>query len=147
MIRLPVFAGVDIEAGEPAARVVRSRVDTDGVSDADGTPAGLTGVAPGLYARLWLPVPGGAGATRLSVPRSAIVRRAEMTGLYVLDAGGKPLLRQVRLGPVSGHGVLVTDPERWGPATVAVVEIGAGPVEAQPVEPGGPEFGFEALTE
>ena len=63
-------------------------------------PAGLAGVAPGGFARLWLPLGAEAGAATpsLSVPLQAIVRRAEMTGLYVLDANGRPLLRQVRLG-------------------------------------------------
>jgi RND family efflux transporter MFP subunit len=62
-------------------------------------PANLAGVAPGMFARLWLPVAAAAGATASPrVPLQAIVRRAEMTGLYVLNAEGKPLLRQVRLG-------------------------------------------------
>jgi multidrug efflux pump subunit AcrA (membrane-fusion protein) len=62
-------------------------------------PANLAGVAPGMFARLWLPVAAAAGATASPrVPLQAIVRRAEMTGLYVLGADGKPLLRQVRLG-------------------------------------------------
>ena len=67
-------------------------------------PAGMGVVAPGMFARLWLPTTrddfGGpvAGATRLSVPLQAVVRRAELTGLYVLDAQGRPVLRQVRLG-------------------------------------------------
>ena len=34
-----------------------------------------------------------------------MVRRAEMTGLYVLDQAGAPQLRQVRLGPVAGDQV------------------------------------------
>ena len=62
-------------------------------------PAGLAGVAPGQFARLWLPLPASAGAAAaVSVPAAAVVRRAEMTGLYVLTPEGKPLLRQVRLG-------------------------------------------------
>lgn len=70
-------------------------------------PAGLEGVVPGMFARIWL-TPNGAGATvggSLSVPISAVVRRAELTGLYVLDAEGRPLLRQVRLGRVDGGNV------------------------------------------
>ena len=59
-------------------------------------PAGLAGIAPGMFARVWLPVAGAAAG--VTVPQQAIVRRAEMTGLYVLDAAGRPLLRQVRLG-------------------------------------------------
>ena len=75
-------------------------------------PADVAGLSPGMFARLWLPVPqaqaaagtGPASAT-LSVPLRAIVRRAEMTGLYVLNPNGKPVLRQVRLGRVEGDRV------------------------------------------
>lgn len=67
-------------------------------------PQGLEGVAPGMFARLWLPQ-AGSGAQGLMVPRSAVVRRGEMTGLYVLDPQGRPLLRQVRLGRVDGQEV------------------------------------------
>jgi RND family efflux transporter MFP subunit len=73
-------------------------------------PAGTTGIAPGMFARLWLPVPAAAvsaDAARLNVSRAAIVRRAEMTGLYVLDPSGKPVLRQVRLGRIDGDQVEV----------------------------------------
>jgi hypothetical protein len=62
-----------------------------------------------MFARVWLP--GGsaradaAGAERVTLPAKAIVRRAEMTGVYVLNAQGKPLLRQVRLGAVQGERV------------------------------------------
>ena len=58
----------------------------------------------------------------LQVPLKAIVRRAEMTGLYVLDQNSRPLLRQVRLGRAHGDTVeilsglqagerVVTDPQ------------------------------------
>lgn len=60
-------------------------------------PAGIEGVTPGMFARIWLPVQGG-GVNRLFVPANAIVRRAEMTGLYVVAPNGRPMLRQVRLG-------------------------------------------------
>ena len=86
---------------------------------------GLPGVAPGMFARLWAPLAAsgnGATAAALSVPRQAIVRRAEMTGLYVLDAKGQPLLRQVRTGRSDGERIeilsglmpgeqVVTDPQ------------------------------------
>ncbi|MFC5497918.1 efflux RND transporter periplasmic adaptor subunit [Caenimonas terrae] len=72
-------------------------------------PAGLKGVVPGMFARVWLPAAaagaGAPGAERLYLPASAVVRRAEMTGVYVLNAQGRPLLRQVRLGPVQGERV------------------------------------------
>ncbi len=69
-------------------------------------PHRLAGVVPGTFARLWLPAPAGA-PTRIFVPASAVVVRAEMTGLYVLDAKGDPLLRQVRLGRRDGDRVEV----------------------------------------
>ena len=69
---------------------------------------GLPGVVPGMFARLWLPVTGSATAGKtVTVPRSAIVPRAEMTGVYVQGEGGKPLLRQVRLGRFDGERVEV----------------------------------------
>lgn len=85
---------------DPATHTVQLRADL---------PTGLAGVAPGLYARVWLPVPAaasGAPAT-LAVPRSAVVRRAELTALYVLDPAGLPTLRQVRLGRSEGDRVEV----------------------------------------
>ena len=61
---------------------------------------------PGMFARVLLP-----GAVRqtstVSVPRSAVTRRAELDSLYVLDAKGHPLLRQVRLGAVQAEQVEV----------------------------------------
>lgn len=81
-------------------------------------PAGAGSLAPGMFARVWLAAASPARAassaadasdrTRsVSVPLSAVVKRAEMTGVYVLDAQQRPLLRQVRLGPVSGSQVEV----------------------------------------
>lgn len=70
-------------------------------------PGGIKGVAPGMFARVWLPTQGAAAAARLYVPTAALVRRAEMTGLYVIDATGRPQLRQVRLGRTQGSQVEV----------------------------------------
>ena len=61
-------------------------------------PADTRDAAPGMFARVWLPVQTATGSGRLFVPAKAIVRRAEMTGVYVVDAKGKAALRQVRLG-------------------------------------------------
>lgn len=69
-------------------------------------PAESAGMTPGMFARVWLQVRGDA-ASRLYVPAKAIVRRAEMTGLYVVDAKGRPVLRQVRLGRVASDQVEV----------------------------------------
>ena len=67
-----------------------------------GDPA--TVLAPGLFARAWLPSAVD-GPARLTVLARAVVRHAEMTGLYVVGANGRPVLRQVRLGAVQGDSV------------------------------------------
>ena len=76
----------------------------------------LSGVAPGMFARIWLPSKAGASnsAERLSVPARAVVRRAELSALYVVQADGKPTLRQVRLGQVQGDRVEVLSGVRAG---------------------------------
>ena len=67
-------------------------------------PASLKGLVPGQLARIRLSgaSPAPAQPALLLVPAQAVVRRAEMTGLYVLNAEGRPLLRQVRLGESRG---------------------------------------------
>ncbi len=81
--------------------------------------ASVQGAVPGMFARLWLPVVDtGETDKRVTVPVSAIVRRAEMTGLYVQDANGKPLLRQVRLGRTEGDRVEVLSGVAPGDAVV-----------------------------
>jgi RND family efflux transporter MFP subunit len=85
-----------LPAVDPATHTVQLRLDLP------PTPA----AAPGMFARVWLP--GGAGDTpRLSVPARTVVRRAELTSVYLIGDDGRPLLRQVRLGPTSGDQVEV----------------------------------------
>ena len=67
-------------------------------------PPPTTGLAPGQFARAWLPGTA-AGPLRLTVPARAVVRRAELTGVYIVAADGRPLLRQVRLGPAQGDSI------------------------------------------
>lgn len=85
--------------------------------------ANAPGLAPGLFARLWLPgAAAGEASGRIQVPASAVIRRAELSAVYVLDAQGKPALRQVRIGRSDGDQVeilsglmanerVVTDPQ------------------------------------
>lgn len=66
-------------------------------------PPGFAAAAPGMFARLWLPgvQPAEGGRTEstlLAVPASAVLRRGELTAVYVLDEQQRPRLRQVRLG-------------------------------------------------
>lgn len=70
-------------------------------------PPSIAGAAPGMFARVRLAegADTAAGARkRLYVPARAVVRRAELTGVYVVDAKGRPLLRQIRLGPAGPEG-------------------------------------------
>ena len=57
------------------------------------------GLVPGQYARVRLPV---GVVTTLAVPASALLRRGEVTGVYVIDDKGAPRLRQVRTGEPVG---------------------------------------------
>ncbi len=74
-------------------------------------PDSLKGATPGMFARVWLSASGVAktatDSERLYVPVSAVVRRAEMTGLYVVNDKGRPMLRQVRLGRAAGERIEV----------------------------------------
>jgi multidrug efflux system membrane fusion protein len=71
-----------------------------------GLPPQLQNVAPGMFARVWLSAPGPT-TDLVKIPFAAVVRRAELTGAYVLDEKNQPLLRQIRLGRVMGDQVEV----------------------------------------
>jgi len=73
---------------DPGTHTVQVRLDL---------PTLVQGIKPGTFARAWLPGQRGV-APRFYVPTKAVVRRAEMTGLYIIDPNGRPVLRQVRLG-------------------------------------------------
>jgi RND family efflux transporter MFP subunit len=58
-------------------------------------PRGVKNLFPGMFVKTAFLT----GATQeLVVPREAVVRRSEVTGVYVVDATGAPSLRYVRLG-------------------------------------------------
>jgi len=68
-------------------------------------PPGLTSVRPGMFARAVLPVNEKSVQAQIHVPASAIIKRSELTAVYVVDATGIPQLRQVRLGRKQGDNV------------------------------------------
>lgn len=84
------------------------------LSAAQGAIAGAAAGAanapltPGMFARLlWhnpgaATAPGDATAGSVWVPQHTVLRRAELTAVYVQGSNGQPLLRQVRVGPVQG---------------------------------------------
>jgi RND family efflux transporter MFP subunit len=61
------------------------------------------GLMPGQYARASI-VTGRVRA--LAIPQAAVLRRSEVTAVYVLDANGRAQLRQVRLGESAGEGLV-----------------------------------------
>lgn len=67
------------------------------------TPARLT---PGMFARAYFPLTDDK-QQRLLIPQRAVVRRTELTAVYVVPASGAVQLRQVRLGKAAGDEVEV----------------------------------------
>ena len=62
-------------------------------------PPNLEGVLPGMFAKMVF-VTG--EERRLAIPDTAVARRSELTGVYVVDKQGKVALRQIRVGVVLG---------------------------------------------
>jgi len=61
------------------------------------------GLMPGQYARASIVT----GRTRaLTIPQAAVLKRSEVTAVYVLDAQDRVQLRQVRLGESAGEGLV-----------------------------------------
>jgi len=63
-------------------------------------PANEKGVYPGMFVRAHFVV---GKANKLLIPASAVVRRSEVVGVYVVDEKGIARLRQIRLGETSGE--------------------------------------------
>lgn len=103
--QIVVYPGADPASHSVLVRVLLPRMDTP--------------VSPGTTAKVMFPVTGDGQVLR--VPTSAVSRRGELTGVYVLK-GNTLGLRQVRLGRVAGTSVdviaglrsgevIVTDPD------------------------------------
>jgi multidrug efflux pump subunit AcrA (membrane-fusion protein) len=61
------------------------------------------GLLPGQYARASFVI----GQMRaLAIPEAAVLRRSEVTAVYVIDASGAARLRQIRLGESAGEGLV-----------------------------------------
>ncbi len=64
-------------------------------------PANETGIYPGMFVRAHFVT----GKThKLVIPSSAVLRRSEVVGVYVIDNKGVARLRQVRLGEATAEG-------------------------------------------
>ncbi|MER1968300.1 efflux RND transporter periplasmic adaptor subunit [Castellaniella sp. GW247-6E4] len=76
-------------------------------------PRGAAGPAPGTPVRLSIEIPDSL-RERLRIPSSAVVRRGELTGAYVLDERDAARLRQIRLGLANGPWIEVLSGLRAG---------------------------------
>ncbi|MCX7627928.1 MAG: efflux RND transporter periplasmic adaptor subunit [Methylophilaceae bacterium] len=86
-------------------------------------PKEVGGIYPGMFARAHFAT--GQSASKLLIPLAAVVRRSELTGVYVVDAQSRVQLRQVRLGEASGDRVEVLSGLREG-ERIALEPVKAG---------------------
>ena len=78
-----------VPSADPRTHSTQVRIDL---------PEDARGIYPGVFARAHFVV---GKAPRLMAPREAILRRSELTAVYVVGGNAAPQLRQVRLGSVS----------------------------------------------
>lgn len=103
-----------LPAADPRTHTVRVRVDL---------PVQAEGLVPGMFARVHF-VTG--EAARIAVPAAAILRRGELTGVYVADGKGGFALRQIRAG----------EPLADGSTEVLAGLVGGEEVALDPVQAG-----------
>jgi RND family efflux transporter MFP subunit len=85
-------AGITVlPSADAATHTVKVRIDL---------PTNLEGVIPGMFARAHFSL---GTARKLTIPSSAVVRRSEITAVYVVNKD-RVSLRQVRLGTPNGRG-------------------------------------------
>ncbi len=103
-----------LPAADARTHTVRVRVDL---------PTGLADIRPGTFARVHF-VTG--EITRIVVPAASILRRSEITGVYVVDGRGGFALRQVRLGELQPDGTVEILAGLTGGETIALDPVRAG---------------------
>ncbi|MCU0758438.1 MAG: efflux RND transporter periplasmic adaptor subunit [Steroidobacteraceae bacterium] len=84
--RVPAAKLTIFPVATPQSNTFRARVDL---------PENATDLYPGMFVKVGFVV---GEAQRLMVPAGAVVRRSEVTGVYVWTPAGRAVLRQVRLG-------------------------------------------------
>jgi RND family efflux transporter MFP subunit len=113
--RVSAAQSVVFPAADPATHSVSVRIALPALADAP---------RPGSTAKVVFPIASStAGATMVGVPRSALVQRGELSGVYVVDAN-RVVLRQVRVGRIAGDRVEVLSGLRAGE------RVARDPVEA-----------------
>ena len=91
---ISVKATVILPAADPRTHTTRVRLTL---------PVDQSGLYPGVYARAYFSV---GQARKMVVPMAAIVRRSEISGVYVVTEKGASSFRQVRLGEPAGDGLV-----------------------------------------
>ncbi|MGL1834214.1 efflux RND transporter periplasmic adaptor subunit [Rhodocyclaceae bacterium SMB388] len=120
-----------VELPDSGRRVEATRVTVMPAADARtytlrlriDLPADLDRVMPGAFARVYFTV---GDATRIVVPASSILRRSEVTGVYVVDPRTGFSLRQIRLGEPVGDGMVEVLSGLNGSEEIALDPIQAG---------------------
>jgi RND family efflux transporter MFP subunit len=109
-----------LPAADPRTHTARVRV---------ALPADASGVVPGMAARVHFLV---GSAPRLTVPGAAVLRRGEVTGVYVADGKGGFSLRQLRLGSALDDASVEVLAGLSGGETIALDPVRAGLVRRKP---------------
>jgi RND family efflux transporter MFP subunit len=81
-----------LPSADPRTHATRVRLDL---------PENLREIYPGMFARAYFTV---GRARKLVVPVSAVLKRSEVTGVYVVNSEGAVSFRQLRLGEPAGQG-------------------------------------------
>jgi len=89
---IPVKSLVFFPYADPLTNAFKVRAELE---------SGLDGIYPGAFVKIAFVV---GKNIQLVVPESSVAYRGEVTGVYVIDDKGNPLLRQVRLGRKLGDG-------------------------------------------
>ena len=89
---IPVKSLVFFPYADPLTNAFKVRAELE---------SGLNGIYPGAFVKVAFVV---GKTTQLVIPETAVAYRGEVTGVYVVDEKGNPLLRQVRLGRKLGDG-------------------------------------------
>ena len=134
--RLKLNEPVRVEIGSPARSLTATKVTVIPMADARthttrirlDLPA-AEGLLPGQFARAFF-VTGGVRA--LAVPATALLRRGEVTAVYVVDAEGRAQLRQVRTGEPVGDNLVEVLSGLAGGERIARNPVQAGMASAAP---------------
>jgi hypothetical protein len=79
-----------LPAADPETHTTRVRINL---------PQSVAGAYPGMFARVHFSV---GRAQKLAISAAAVVRRSELTAVYVVGNDGSVKLRQIRLGRAAG---------------------------------------------